>query len=291
MKQTKGILYVILSSTSFGIMPVLVKLAYSRGVSTYTVLFLRFGLAALMLLYYIFSKGISLRLTRRQIIMVVTLGAFGYSATALSLFLSYRYISSGLATNILYVYPVIVTVLSLFIYKEKLRLLKLASLIFCVSGVFIMAGDVKLKINPIGILLALTSAAFYSFYVLGTSHSEIKKINSYVMTFYLSVTASITMLIIGLCMNDINISSITYYSLIYIVLVAFISTVVALMTFLEGVRIIGPSNASILSTLEPVVSLLLGVLILKECFTVSIAAGSFMIILSVLILARQKNFN
>lgn len=291
MKQTKGILYIVLSSTSFGIMPVLTKLAYARGVSTYTVLFLRFGFAALMLLGYILLKGISLKLTRRQAILVTVLGAFGYSATALCLFLSYKYISSGLATNILYVYPAIVTVISLFIYKERFHWAKAASLVLCIGGAFTMAGDTSSKIRPLGILLALMSSGFYSFYVLGTSHSEIKKINSYVMTFYLSITASVIMFIIGVYLNDINISVITPYSLTCIILVAFISTVVALMTFLEGVRIIGPSNASILSTLEPVVSLILGVVILKENFTFRIAGGCFMIILSVLILARQQNFN
>lgn len=291
MKQTKGILYIILSSTSFGVMPVLAKLSYSKGMSTYTVLFLRFGLAALMLLCYLFLKGISLKLTRREAVMVAGLGAFGYSATALGLFLSYRYISSGLATNILYIYPVIVTVVSLFLYKEKFYTAKAISLALCVLGVFTMAGDTSSKISPKGILLALASAGFYSFYVLGTSHSEVKKINSFVMTFYLSVTASAIMFVIGLFSNNLNLSTITSYSLICIILLALISTVVALMAFLEGVRIIGPSNASILSTLEPVVSLILGVLILKENLTLRIASGCFMIILSVLILARQKNYN
>lgn len=291
MKQTKGILYIVLSATSFGVMPVLTKLAYAGGVSTYTVLFLRFGFAALMLLGYILSKGISLKLTRKQVLLSAALGAFGYSATALCLFSSYKYISSGLATNILYIYPAIVTVVSLFIYKERFHRAKAASLLLCIAGVFTMAGDTSSKIRPSGILLALLAAGFYSFYVLGTSHSEIKKISSYVMTFYVSITASAIMFIIGICLNEINFSVITPYSLICIVLVAFISTVVALMAFLEGVKLIGPSNASILSTLEPVVSLILGVVILRENFTFRIAGGCFMIILSVLILARKQDFN
>lgn len=286
MKNTKGILYIVLSSLSFGVMPILAKLAYRQGLSTYTVLFLRFSFAAVMLLAYLLIKKISFKLNKKQIFMVIILSIFGYSATALSLFISYKYISAGLATNILYIYPVIVTISSYFVYKDKLNLYKIFALFFCIAGVFTMAGKVNDSFNPIGIIFALMSAAFYSFYVMGASHNEVKKINSYLMTFYLSIVSSIIMLSMGTATHTLNFRIINTYSLVCVLLLALISTVVALMAFLEGVRLIGPANASILSTLEPVGSLVLGWLVLNEGINAQTIFGCILILSSVLVLTR-----
>lgn len=290
LKSSKGIFYVVLSSLSFGIMPILAKLAYSREMTTYAVLFLRFSLAAIMLFCYLILRKISFRLNKKQIFMVIILGVFGYSATALSLFISYRYISAGLATNIMYIYPIIVTVLSFFIYKDKFTFTKIIALLLCIIGVFIMAGKISGSFNLKGIIFALMSSGFYSFYVMGISHSEIKKINSYLMTFYLSIISGIIMFIMGEATHTMNLSLITPYSFVCVLLLAFISTVVALMAFLKGVKLIGPANASILSTLEPVASLILGWLILKENITFRIALGCIFILISVFVLSKKSQY-
>ena len=82
MKKTKGILYIILSASAFGIMPILAKLSYRGGANTYTTLFLRFFFAAIMLFYYLKSKGISIKLTKKQLFLVLTIGLFGYTLTS-----------------------------------------------------------------------------------------------------------------------------------------------------------------------------------------------------------------
>lgn len=288
MKNSKGIFYVVLSSLSFGIMPILAKLAYSRGMTTYSVLFLRFSFAAVMLFCYLILKKISFRMNKKQTFMIIILGVFGYSATALSLFISYRYISAGLATSIMYIYPVIVTILSFFIYKDKLTFTKIIALLLCITGVFIMAGKASGSFNLKGIIFALMSSGFYSFYVMGASYSEVEKINSYLMTFYLSIISCIVMFIMGESTHTMDLGMITPYSFICVLLLAFISTVVALMAFLQGVRLIGPANASILSTLEPVASLILGWLILKENITFRITLGCIFVLTSVVILSKKE---
>ncbi len=199
--------------------------------------------------------------------------------------MAYNYISVGMATMLLYTYPAIVTFLSTIIFKEKVHLKKLICLALSILGIFIMI-EGKSTYNPLGIMLGLLSAICYSFYVLGACHKEIKKINSYVMTFYVSLLAAFTQLIFGLSTNNLNFH-IEFYSFIAILLLAFISTVVALMAFLQGVRVIGSSNAAIFSTLEPIVSLVLGVLILKEQLTFRIVLGSILIISSMVILAKE----
>lgn len=286
MEKIKGILFIIISAISFGIMPILAKLSYKGGSNTYTTLFLRFFFAAIMVLWYVKSKGISIKLTKKQIILVLIIGVFGYTLTSTSLFMAYNYISVGMASMILYVYPAIVTILSYVFYKEKISARKAISLIISLAGIYVLIDMGSVSFNFKGIMLACLAAVLYSLYVLGSSLKEIKAINSYVLTFYIACASTVIMFIVSISTGKLNLH-ISFYGLVAILLLAFISTVVALMAFLEGVRIIGPSKASIFSTLEPIVGLILGILILKEPVSARIIVGSIMIVVSIVILTKE----
>ena len=286
MEKTKGILYIILSACAFGIMPILAKLSYIGGANTYTTLFLRFFFAAIMLLYYLKSKGISMKLTRKQLFLVLIIGVFGFTLTTSSLFMSYNYISIGMASMIFYTYPCIVTLLAYMVYKERIYKRKIISLLLSLMGIYILIDTGSVSFNLKGIILAGTATLLYSFYVLGASHKEFRNINSYVLTFYISCASAAFMFVAANATSNFNIH-ISFYALVSILLLAFISTVVALMAFLEGVRIIGPSKASIFGAIEPIVGLILGILIFGEPISVRIIIGSIMIVLSVVILTKE----
>ncbi|MGV8980347.1 DMT family transporter [Clostridium sp.] len=286
MEKTRGILYIVLSAISFGLMPILAKLSYIGGANTYSALFLRFFFAAIMLLYYLKSKGISIKLAKKQIILVLIIGVFGFAFTSTSLFMSYNYISIGMATMIFYTYPAIVTLFAYVFYKEKIYLRKIISLIISTIGIFVLIDSGSANFNLIGITLAGVAAILYSLYVLGASHKEFRNINSYVLTFYISCASAVVMFTAAISTGNFNMR-ISFYALVAILLLALISTVVALMAFLEGVRIIGPSEASIFSTIEPIVALTLGILILGESISARIVIGSILILTSVFILTRE----
>lgn len=286
-KKLQGDLYIIFASAAFGVMPILAKMAYGRGLTAYTVLFLRFFLAAGMLLYYIISKGYSLKITKKQMMITLCLGIFGYAGTSLFLFLAYNYISVGLATNIMFTHPAMIVVIAAIMFKEKMDWKKVTSLFLSIIGLFVLVGIKSSDVNFMGVILSLLSAVVYAAYIIGISNSEVKKINSYVFTFYISLTSSLMLLLVGISKNSINFNM-DFYSLICVILLAFISTVIALMTFLKGVQLIGPSRASILSTIEPIVSVILGWLILHEAMTARMIVGSAMVVLSVLILVYEK---
>lgn len=286
MEKTKGILYIVLSAISFGIMPILAKLSYIGGANTYTTLFLRFFFAAFMILYYLRSKRISLKLAKKQLFIVLIIGVFGFTLTSTSLFMSYNYISIGMATMIFYTYPAIVTLLSYVFYKEKLYPRKIISLIISLIGIYILIDTGSASFNLKGIVLACMAAILYSLYVLGASHKEFRTINSYVLTFYISCASATMMFLVAITTGNFDMH-ISFYALVAILLLALISTVVALMAFLEGVRIIGPSKASIFSTIEPIVALTLGILILGEHTSARIIIGSIMIVISVVILTKE----
>lgn len=286
MKKIYGILYVVMSATFFGIMPILAKVAYSGGANTETTLFLRFSFAAIILFIYLRFKKISIKLKKNQLIFVFALGIIGYTMMSVLLFMAYNYMSVGIATMTLYIYPAIVTILSSVIYKERINAKKIICLSLCIIGIFIMIDLGSASFSTIGVILSLLASLCYSWYVLGASSNHIKSIDSYVMSFYVSLSSALATFAIGLITNNLNFH-IEAYGLVAIVMIAFISTVVALMAFLQGVKIIGPSSAAIFGTLEPIVSLILGALILGEALAFKTMLGSFLIITSMVILAKE----
>ncbi len=187
LKKIEGVLYVILASICFGAMPILAKLIYKNGVSTYSLLFIRFAMASIILIIYIKVKGIKANLNLKKTTYIMLIGFAGYFASSISLFTSYKYISVGMASMILYTYPVLVAMLSFFMHKEKMNLKKIAALIVSTLGVYCLLGDMNFTGDIKGILFAFSASIFYSIYVLGTSRDFIKEVNSYVMTliFYL----------------------------------------------------------------------------------------------------------
>lgn len=284
--KIKGIFYIAIASIAFGIMPILAKLAYKGGANPINTLALRFTFASIILFIYIKTKKLSLRVSKEQIKLILFMGVIGYSMTSILLFIAYNYIDVGIAGMILHTYPLMVMILSIIIYKEKFKLKKFLYLMVTTIGVFIML-DIKVgSINTIGVVLVLLSALCYAIYVLGASNDKVKNIDSYVMTFYISIISAIVGSSTGIVTNSFN-NPINFYGIISILLIAFISTVVALMAFLKGVKLIGPTNSAIFSALEPIVSLVLGVIILGESISFKIIIGSTIIILAMIELAKD----
>jgi drug/metabolite transporter (DMT)-like permease len=291
MKKIDGVIYTVASSAAFGVMPILAKIAYKGGTNAITVLFLRFFLAALVILPYIVITKKNFKINKKQLVHIIFLGIIGYSATTYTLFLSYNYISVGLSTTLHFIYPVIVTVFAVVLYKEKLHSSKVLALGLSVLGIYLLVGGGNVTLNFKGICLAIISGFFYAYYIVGASHSEISKIDIFVLTFYLASFAAISFFIMGKINGqlDFNMKS---YSFLASSGIALVSTVLALTMFLKGMKIIGPSSASILSTLEPIVSIILGVIILKEQLSFTIVSGCVLILASVIILTmgqREKH--
>jgi drug/metabolite transporter (DMT)-like permease len=284
--KIKGIFYIAIASIAFGIMPILAKLAYKGGANAINTLALRFTFSSIILFIYIKTKKLSLRVSKEQIKLILFMGVIGYSMTSILLFVSYNYIDVGIAGMILHTYPLMVMILSIIIYKEKFKLKKFLYLMVTTIGVFIML-DVKVgNINTVGVILVLLSALCYAIYVLGASNDKVKNIDSYVMTFYISIISAIVGSTTGIVTNSFN-NPINFYGIIAILLIAFISTVVALMAFLKGVKLIGPTNSAIFSALEPIVSLVLGVIVLGESISIKIIIGSTIIIFAMIELAKD----
>lgn len=282
----KGIIYTALSAVIFGFTPILGRLTYPMGSNGITLTFLRGTLCLPILFLLLKFKGISLKLTRRELGFVILLGSIGCGFTTLLLYLSYSYQAVGLSTTLHFIYPAVISVGCVFLFKEKLGILKLSALLFSMAGIFLSA-DFHSSGSILGFLLALLSGFTYAFYVIFMDHSDLKNLNFFKLSFYVCLCMSITAGLFGGITGKLNLTFPPQGWLLSL-LVSLFTSLAALPLFQLGVRYCGASTAAILSTLEPITSMIVGVLVLEETFSLLKLSGGVLILISVVLIAASK---
>lgn len=281
--KSKGILAVILSGTIFGSMPLMAKIVYEAGGNAVSLTFYRF-LLILPFLYLLIkqNKNETLMITKEEFKKIALVGTLGYGATALLLYLSYNYIPSGMATTIHFIYPVFVILGCILFLKEKTTLVKVVAVIFCIIGVF-MFYDGDGNINFTGIILSFASSITFAFYTVYIDKSGLKKMNTMKLTFYLCIIASIMMFFFSIITKTftIDIKPIGWL----ITLLLSLSVGLGVNLFQIGIKTVGPQSTSILSTFEPITSVVIGVLILNESFGIKTILGSGLILIAVILIS------
>ncbi len=285
----KGTLCAIFSAISFGTMPIFATYAYKGGTNAITVVFLRFLFSGILLSCYFLKQKINIKVKKDTLMSLIFTGIVGSSLTSLTLFLSYHYISVGLSTILHFIYPAAVIFLSFLLFKEKLYRSKIISLILSIIGVYVLIGFNSIKLNMFGVMLALVSGVFYSIYILEIGHNvKIKDMDSIILTFYISIFSAGSIFLFGMFTDNLIIPK-DIYSCIPIVAIALASTL-GLLNFSIGIKLVGPSNTSILSTFEPITSIILSSILFGDQITWSTMIGSLMIILSIYgIIKGSKN--
>lgn len=262
-RKYAGYFAVIISGIIFGCMPLLAKIVFSNGGNAINLVFWRFFIA-IFPLYIIVrrNKNISLMITKVEMKQVLILGSIGYAGTAVSLFLSYNYITTGMATTLHFVYPIFVILGYSFFYKQKINLVKLISVILCTIGIVLLY-DGSASVSILGIILAFLSGLTYAFYVLYIDKSGLKTMNPIKLTMYLSIVGSFVMLIFSIASGSFTVNlNITGWIFTFILSIVVALGAVSLLSV--GIKLIGPQSSSILSTLEPITSVIIGSLVFNE---------------------------
>lgn len=288
MKNYKGILFAILASVAFGLMPIFAKFAYINGSNPNTVLFFRFAIASLVLLVYLLFNKVSIKVTKKQFLLLFVTGLIGYTITTQTLFMSYNYLGAGLATTLHFIYPAFVCILEYAFLKQKMSRSKLFSLIFAGFGVYALIAFENNTLSALGIFLALFSGISYGVNVIMLAMKQIADIDNRVITMYITFGAAVGMCIYSL-INGSLITKITINLGISYILIAVISTILSMILLLKGIEMIGASSTSILGTFEPVVSIIMGIILFGEELTFALVIGTVLILISTIILARDKS--
>lgn len=282
-QRSSGILFIIISAISFGAMPIFARIAYEAKADPLTVLFLRFGIAAVIMFAILFASKTPLP---RGLLLVelILLGAIAYVGESLAYFTALTMASAGLVALLLYIYPALVTTISAIFLKEHLTTMKIVALFLALSGTALTI-QITSGGSIVGILLGIAAAVDYAIYILLGSRI-VKRSGS------IGSTAVIIASTAGVYAIIAPIHGLTFpvdvQGWVAILAIALVSTVLAFVTFFAGLKRIGPTTASTLSTFEPIVAVALAAVVLGETITPVQALGGALILAAVVILSRNE---
>ena len=280
-----GTLFCLASAAAFGAMGIFGKLAYDEGATVGTLLATRFVLAAaLFWLFAVCAGGVrDLRaLSRRDVGIAVALGAVGYGAQAGGYFAALERLDASLLSLLVYTFPVMVTVTAVALGREPASRRTAVALAIASTGlVLVLAGAAAGALDALGTALGLGAAVVYSAYIL-ISDGVAARVGPLALSTLVCTGAAMTLTLAGFAGGDLDPGSVSATGFAWLSGLAVVSTVGAIALFFAGLRRVGPTAASILSTLEPVVTVGLAFVVFAESLGPAQLAGGALVLSAVL---------
>jgi drug/metabolite transporter (DMT)-like permease len=262
--DTVGVALVVVSAISFGTLGVFGKLASRHGLALPTLLGLRFGLAAVALWALALARREVRWLGVRRSCGLAAMGVM-YVLQAAAFFSSLRTVPAAITSILLYVYPVLVTLLARLVIGEPLTRVRMVSLLLACIGVLLVVGPTPSgHLDLGGVLLGLTSAVVYSTYIL-TGGVLLRGVPALYATAVIATVGGASYLLFGAATHSLQGLDAAGWGIVSGT--ALVATVVAATMFLAGLSRVGPTRASIISTLEPATTAMLAALVLGEELT------------------------
>jgi drug/metabolite transporter (DMT)-like permease len=279
-----GVTYIVVSAICFGAMAIMARVAYAAGVDTTTLLALRFALAGAILVAIALARGEPWP-TGRTLFALILLGAVGYGGQAFTFFTALTLAPAGLVALLLYLYPALVTALSALVLGEKLTARKLAALAIALLGTALTIGPASAA-SPLGIVLGVGAAAIYAVYIIACSRLS-TRVAARPMATVVIASAGVVFTAAAFARGPAWPQ--TPAGWLAVAGIAVFSTVVAIVLFFAGLERIGPTRAAVLSTIEPLCTVLLAATFLGERIAPWQLLGGALILTAVVLLARRAN--
>ena len=282
-RRTIGICAGIIAGVSYGTNPLFAKPLLESGVPVLVMLFFRYVISALLLAGWMLLKREPFRVKGRELSLLAVLGLL-FACSSLFLFISYEFIPSGLATTLVYLYPVFVALIMVLLrfYPSWQTWISIAATF---GGILLLSQPSgAAQIKPLGILLAVGSALSYAFYLVIVNRStRIKHVSEHTLTLYALLTgtalfASIRAVQGGSFIEGVNGPG-DWANLIGLALVP---TMISMLTLAISSRLIGPTKTSVLGVFEPLTAILIGTLLFGEPLTMKMGLGIAVCVAAVL---------
>ena len=272
----------IITGITYGLNPLFAKPLMNAGASTEAILFFRYGIAVILLGAYLLLKKENFRITLKQAGVLLSLGLL-YTASSTFLFEAYKYIASGLATTLVFLFPAMVAIIMVFLKVVPSWPVWL-SIAATFAGVMIMTGGAGAeKINPLGVWFSIASAFVYALFIVIINRSKvISSIPNSLLTFYALLTG--TFFFIGRCLfsgADLMAGIDGGMAWCNLIGLAVLPTIVSTASLAVATRNIGATKASVLGVFEPITAILVGTVVFGEALTPNIIAGILISIVAV----------
>lgn len=286
--RLKGLVYAIISSASFGMIPLFTMPAINAGMSNESIIFYRFAFSTLLFALLVAKQRPCMKIPRAAALPLVMLTLF-YALCSLFLLTSYAYMPTGVATTIHFLYPVFVTVLMVTLFKEKLSLKLAISILLAVAGVALLSlngvhGDISGK----GLAIVLVTVFCYGAYIVGVNKTNVRTMDGMAVTFYVLLLTTVFcaghLLVIGSPLEAIPDFNVGFN----LVMLGLVPTLVSNLCLVLAIRHIGSTTTSVLGCMEPLTAVIFGVLFLGEQLAAMQYAGIAVVLASVIIVLTDK---
>ena len=287
-QSIKGFVLAALAAAAYGTNPAFAVPLYDQGMNANTVLLFRYVLGIPLLALLMWWRGISFRLDKSAIGQTALLG-FLMAVSSLTLFESYNYMNSGIASTLLFVYPVMVAIIMMFFFKEKNGPSLYICLVIMFAGLFLLVKPGEgMVLSPMGCVLVAISALTYALYIVFVNVSKkVREIPTSKLLFYVLIWGSLLF-----CGNISLGNPFTWphsgYEWINLSALAIIPTLLSLACTTAAIQLIGSTPTAILGSLEPVSAVLLSVFFLHQPISVLEIIGGSLIVIATLVVINDK---
>jgi drug/metabolite transporter (DMT)-like permease len=287
----KGIICGILAAVCYGTNPFGALPLYEEGVNTASVLFYRFFMAVLMLAIMLIVQRKSFSVTKGELKVLGSLGML-FAASSITYYQSFHFMDAGIASTILFVYPVMVAVIMATFFREKVTASTITSIILALIGIGLLyKGDAGVALSTMGVLLVMVSSLTYAIYIVIVNQSSIR-MSSLKLTFHVLLICMTCLLAYSFTSPELHLmlppSPRAWFFACWLGLVP---TVLSLVFMTIAVHEVGATPTAIMGALEPLTAVAIGVMVFNELLTFRLAIGIVLILSAVLLIVMGKNFH
>lgn len=283
--RLKGILCGVGAAVSYGMNPLGALPLYADGINTTTVLFYRYGLAVILLGLFMAVERKSFSITLKEFAILVPLGVL-FALSSLTLFASFHFMDAGVASTLLFVYPVMVAIIMAIFFKERITFVTVLSILLSLFGIALLyrGGDGGV-LDTTGVLLVMLSSLTYALYIVIVNKSSLR-MSSLKLTFYVLLVG---VLLITSCSffgdGETRIQILTTPSMwLHASILAVFPTIVSLLLMVVAVHEIGSTPTAVIGALEPLTAVMLGVTLFGEELTLRLSVGITLILSAVILI-------
>lgn len=275
----KGYFYVILSAILFGCLPLAANIAYDNGLNALNLVFYRNLLAIPILYFFVRLKGEMARLSsREEFLKISSLSIIGCCITPVLLFSSYNFIPAGTSTTFHFIYPAMTILGGVVLFRQRVGKGQILCVLLCTLGVALFyepGGDLDL----FGSALALISGVTYALYIILLDHFRMETISRFKLSLHIAIVCAGATLVLCLVTDNFALPANALCWGVCLLMALFCGAA-ANVLFQQGTLMIGGQRASILCTFEPITSIVTGVLIFGDPFSLRAAAGTACVLIA-----------
>lgn len=287
--KLKGYLCGIGAAVCYGTNPLGALYLYEDNINANSVLFYRFALAVVMLGMLMMAQGKSLLVSMKELVLLAVLGVV-FSTSSITLYFSFCFMDAGIASTLLFVYPVMVAVIMAVLFKEKLSAAAIFAIVLALTGIALLyKGDGGATLSTVGVLLVMLSSLSYAIYIVVVNKSSLR-ISSLKLTFYVLFFGMLTILANSF-ITGIHIQMLTTPRMwMCALMLALLPTVFSLVLMVISVHEIGSTPTAVMGALEPLTAVVIGVMVFGEQLTLRLSVGIVLILVAVIIIVAGKSF-